>query len=488
MARAKTKATNSGGGRQKGKTAVPVSLSVLRDRLFRAAFDAAQTTKDNEKHWSMADACSADAEARHDVRETLRRRSRYEVLNNSYAQGLVTMIANDTIGTGPRLQFLTDDEDFNDLVEREFAAWAKKAKLPQTLRLMRRARCQDGETFAVLGTNPKLKNKVKLKLDVIEADRITSDDFTDELVDTTVDGIKYDEYGNPVSYQMLKYHPGDDRHCNGIETLTIPAEFMIHSFVHHRPGLHRGVPELTPALPLFLQLRRYSLATLSAAEAAACFAAILYTDAPPDGETESLEPLDSIPLERNMMLTVPAGWKMGQLEPKHPTANHSETVKSYLSEIARSVCSTYGCVSGDYSGYNYASGRMDNQIYQKGILVDRSLWEDEVLDVIFDAWFREWCLVTGRTMTEDTTHEWFWDGFIHVDPTKEASAQEIRLRNMTTTLTDEYAKQGKDVAKELRKKARELQLMKKLGLVVEQQPKGDSYNTKKDDKEDNGDE
>ena len=33
-----------------------------------------------------------------------------------------------------------------------------------------------------------------------------ADDFTDESGDTTVDGIKYDEYGNPVSYQMLKYH------------------------------------------------------------------------------------------------------------------------------------------------------------------------------------------------------------------------------------------------------------------------------------------
>lgn len=466
---------------QEKRNAARVDLSALRRQIIRAGFDAAQTTRDNERHWSMADACSADAEARHDVRETLRRRSRYEILNNSYARGLVSMLANDTIGIGPRLQLLTEDESYNDLIEKEFSEWAKEIHLPQILRLMRMARCQDGETFAIIGTNPKLKNKVKIKIDVIEADRITSNDFVDELGDTTVDGIKYDSYGNPVSYSMLKYHPGDDRYNTTIESMSIPAKYMIHTFLHYRPGLHRGVPELTAALPLFSQLRRYSLATLSAAEAAADFAAILYTDAPPDGETDAVAPLDSIPLERNMMLTVPAGWKMGQLEPKHPTSNHAETVKSYLSEIARSICATYGCVSGDYSGYNYAAGRLDNQIYQKSILVDRSVWEDEVLDRILDAWLKEWLLITGNRTPEDMSHEWFWDGFMHVDPSKEANAQQTRLANMTTTLTDEYAKQGKDVVKELRKRARELQLMKELGLIQEQNVSGNKK--EKDDDE-----
>ena len=106
--------------------------------------------------------------------------------------------------------------------------------------------------------------------------------------------------------------------------------------------MHRGVPEITPALPLFAQLRRYNLAVLSAAEAAADFAAILYTDAPPNGESDEVEPMDAIPLERNMMLTVPAGWKMGQLDPKQPAANHAEFVKIILSEIARCVVTTYG--------------------------------------------------------------------------------------------------------------------------------------------------
>lgn len=447
-------------------------------RIIRARFDAAQTTRDNEKHWSMADGLSADQEARADVRRTLRRRSRYEVLNNSYAQGLVQMLANDTIGTGPRLQLLLEDEELCDRVERDFNAWARCVKLAQALRLMRKARCQDGETFAVLGTNPKLKSEVKLNVTVIEADRVEGlSMITDER---DVDGIHYDEYGNPDRYRVLKYHPGDDTVAVEDEAVNVPAEYMIHSFVQTRPGLHRGVPELTAALPLFAQLRRYNLATLSAAEAAADFAAILYTDTPPDGETDELEPLDTIPLERNMMMTVPAGWKMGQLDAKHPTANHAEFVKIILAEIARCVCSTYGCVAGDFSGFNYASGRLDNQIYQKSIIVDRSNWEDEVLNPILDMWLREWSLVNGIILDVTTPRTWFWDGFMHVDPSKEATAQQMRLQNLTTTLAAECARDGRDYMAVLRQRAKEMRLLKELGIIQEDAAGADGKNTEEE--------
>ena len=73
-------------------------------RLLRARFDAAQTTRDNARHWGAAEFLSADAEADSDVRKTLRTRARYEVQNNSYARGIVKTLADDAVGTGPRLR------------------------------------------------------------------------------------------------------------------------------------------------------------------------------------------------------------------------------------------------------------------------------------------------------------------------------------------------------------------------------------------------
>jgi len=436
--------------------------------VVRARYDAAQTTKDNGKHWAAADHLSADMEAAPEVRRTLRMRSRYEVANNSYAKGLVQMLANDTIGTGPRLQMLSGDEAFNDEVETAFMKWADAAKLAAKLRTMRMSRCQDGEAFAVLTTNPKVRNPVKLDLLLIEADRISGDlRWLEE--DTSVDGISFDHWGNPVDYRVLKYHPGDVHYMPGDEAIHVPAEYMLHIFRQDRPGLHRGVPELTAALPLFAQLRRYNLAVLSAAEAAADFAAILYTDAPPNGESDEVEPMDSIPLERNMMLTVPAGWKMGQLDPKQPAANHAEFVKIILSEIARCVCSTYGTLAGDFSGHNYASGRLDNQIYHKSILVDRSFWEIEVLNRIFGAWFREYSLTAMQAVPAER-HLWFWDGAESVDPAKTATAQEKRLANNTTTLAAECAKEGRDYLSVLRQRAKEYKLMREFGIPIKDDP------------------
>ncbi len=439
-------------------------------RAVRARFDAAQTTRDNARHWAAADFLSADMESSPEVRRTLRMRSRYEIANNSYAKGLVQMLANDSVGTGPRLQVLSEDEPFNDELETEFAQWAESARLAPKLRLMRIARCQDGESFAVMATNPGIRHDVKLDVQVIEADRVAGELrwLEDEA---SVDGVTYDQWGNPADYRVLRYHPGDVQFAPGREAVHIPAEYMLHIFRPDRPGQHRGIPELTAALPLFAQLRRYNLAVLSAAEAAADFAAILYTDAPPDGETQDVEPMDAISLERNMLLTVPAGWKMGQLDSKQPSASHAEFVKIILSEIARCAVATYGTVAGDFSGHNYASGRLDNQLYHKSILVDRSLWETEVLNRIFGLWFREYALAAGRIRERRIPrHAWFWDGFAHVDPTKEATAQQIRLENHTTTLAAECAKDGRDYLSVLRQRAKEIRLMKELGIPAASGP------------------
>ena len=185
-----------------------------------------------------------------------------------------------------------------------------------------------------------------------------------------------------------------------------------------------------------------------------------------------------------MLLTVPAGWKMGQLDAKQPTATHAEFVKIILSEIARCAVSTYGSVSGDFSGHNYASGRLDNQLYHKSILVDRSFWEAEVLNRIFDVWYQEFSLTTG-TPTERRTprHTGFWDGFVHVDPTKEANAQETRLLNHTTTLAAECAKDGRDYMGVLRQRAKEIKLMRQLGIPVpgESQPRQPTESGKEPD-------
>ena len=464
--------------RKEPRKAIRLSLPAW----MKARFDAAQTTKDNARHWGAAEFLSADAEADPSVRKTLRTRARYEVQNNSYARGIVKTLADDTVGTGPRLQMLLENDDTNNKIEHDFAVWAQRIRLAAKLRTIRMARCQDGEAFAVLAQNPRLSTDVKLDLQLVEADRVTDDEMKTD--GSSVDGITFDQFGNPMSYRVLKKHPGGTDSFN-MEAYTVKAENMIHVFRQDRPEQHRGIPEITAALPLFAHLRRFTLAVVSAAEAAADFAGILYTDSPASGEADAVEAMDTIQLERNMLLTMPGGWKMSQVDPKQPVTTYGEFKREILNEIARCLSMPYNIAAGNSSGYNYASGRLDHQTYYKALKVDRSFMEIEILDRVFDLWLKEWSLATHTSIDLCACrHVWFWDGQEHVDPGKEATAQQIRLDARTTTLAAEYAKQGKDWETELRQIARERKLMKELGIEPEETRKdSDNENEEKDGNE-----
>lgn len=463
------------GTRAAGSKGAAVRASQVRPvRSVAARWDAAQTTNENRKHWAMVDALSADAAASPAVRRILRNRARYEVGNNTYAEGIVTTLANDTVGTGARLQMLGLSRADAVFIEREFCAWADSIDLAEKLRTMRTARAVDGEAFAIQIQNDGLLTPVKLDLRLIEAEMVASSQFAG-MTANNVDGITFDRAGNPVSYEVMREHPGGGTGGFG-ETEIIDARNVLHYFAPKRPGQRRGVPELTPALPLFAMLRRYTLSVLAASELAADMAATLFTDQPPDGEATNAMPFDTVEVERRMMMTLPAGWKMEQFKPNQPVSTYGEFKHEIINEIARAVQVPYNVAAGNSASYNYASGRLDFQVYFKAIKVERMRVRMQVLERVFNAWKREAVLVEGylpqqfRTVQTDWSHDWFWDGAEHVDPQKEANAQATRLASKTTTLAEEHGRQGKDWEAQLEQFAKERKkiadLEKKYGISL----------------------
>jgi capsid protein len=285
-----------------------------------------------------------------------------------------------------------------------------------------------------------------------------------------VDGIVFDEFGNPKEYHVLKAHPGSGKASLGMEYDRVPAASVIHWFRTDRPGQSRGVPELTPSLPLFAQLRQYRQAVLDAARTAANIALFMKTNAPAGGEAAEVEPLATMDLEPNLAVFTPEGWEPSQVKAEQPTTTFSEFCTGVVAEAARPFSMPKNVALCDSSGYNYASGRLDHQTYFKCIRVEQSHLEDAVLDRILEAWLIEAAKVFGLADLEDWPHQWFWDGREHVDPQKEANAQAQRLASHTTTLATEYARAGKDWEVELRQRAKEVALMKELGLATGQAP------------------
>ena len=453
------------------RTPAKIRSAIKRSgRIIRGRFDSAVTTDSNARHWSEADGLSPDSSMSMSVRRTLRNRARYEVANNTYAKGIGLTLANDTIGTGPRLQVRTENPEVNRRIEQAFQAWAHQINLGHKLRVMRLARYESGEAFAMLVSNPALEGGVELDLRLIEADRITTP-FFDVLDRNAVDGIKFDEFGNPTSYQLLRDHPGNtsgDLIGFSFESDDIPAADMIHYFRADRPDQHRGIPDITPALHLFAQLRRYTLAVIAAAETAADFAGILMTTSPPDEGTQKIDPFDNIKLEARMLVTMPEGWGMQQMKSEQPATTYSEFKNQIINEIARCLNMPFNVAAGNSSGYNFASGRLDHQTYFKSLRVERSHIECCIVDRVFAKWIDEAALsiniLKGLSPVDVIPHQWFWDGFEHVDPLKEANAQSVKLLNHTTTLADEYAQRGQDWETQLRQRAKEIKLARELGL------------------------
>ncbi|MBO4519840.1 MAG: phage portal protein [Alphaproteobacteria bacterium] len=456
----------------------------------RGGFDAASRSPEAMRHWRAADGLSADAALSSTVRHIVISRARYECANNGYADGIIQTLAEDAVGTGPRLQlFLSDAPDAQNREkamraamqrrEMRFRDWTEQIDLTEKLKLARIAKARDGEVFLRIVRNPVIEGAAKFDITLFEAEQVGSrivSEYADFYEDGTVkefDGIEYDRFGNPAAYRFWKVHPG----ATGIGFITddsvlIPADKVIHYAHIMRPGQHRGLSEIASTLNIFNDLRRYTNAVLSAAETAAEISFLLHTNAPADAdEPENSSPIkfmDVVELVRNAGLALPEGWDASQMKTEHPQDKYVDFVDAKIAEAARPLSMPFAIAKGDCSKSNYASGRLDHQIYHRKIFGERKRIERNILNRILRE-FESFDMIAFPADYKDENfilHSWMWDGFEHVDPVKEANAQATRLANRTTTLAEECAREGKDYEFVLRQIAREAALAAELGLIA----------------------
>jgi capsid protein len=448
------------------------SLSAIQKRrhpLLSARYDAAQTTEENERHLANADGMSARAAHSPEVRRKLRIYARYEIANCPLARCVMERLADFVVGSGPRLQIKTGDRDYNREVERKFTKWCKATGWARKLWQMRYAKAMNGESFAQFFSNPPIRTDlqpVTLDMRTIEADQVAEPSlFSDHNADS--DGIIFDDFGNPIAYRVLQQHPGDNvMHSMPNAADNIRAEEMVHYFDAERAGQIRGVPEVTAALPYMSLRRRYILAVLAAAETAADIAGTIETQGSPE-DPDDVEPLDTIDIERRMMMTLPKGWKLSQLRAEQPTTTLEMFDRVIIREIGRCVNMPYGIAASDSSQYNFASGKLDHLPWFQTVRIEQHQIEDVVADVTFAHWFREASLIPGYlppSPMQDRDvppRKWFWDGQDLLDP-REAGAKDTALKNGTETHGRIYARRGEDALDEWEAQA-EL-----LGLTLDQ--------------------
>lgn len=437
----------------------PAPPSELHGRAIR--IDAAQTTAENRKHWANADHLGPNAAFDPATCARLRSRSRYETLNNSHLKSLVKTCAYDLIGTCPRPEFMfprDDDGKLAKAVEKRFARWCKDNLMGLNLRVMLKAVVRDGGAFGILDTDDDSPNAVKLTVRIAEAEQCaTPPQF---LGDPYVhQGKRVNRVGRPTEYYFLRYHPGENLFPTAglAEYETIPAKFVFHLYERERAGAQNGIPQTTPALPVFSQLRRYSLATLSAAEFAAMIAGVLKTNMPP-GSAATIDDWHMVELVRGALMAAPEGWEPYQMKAEQPTTNFPDFERAKLGEAGRSVSAPINLTTGDSSRSNFASGKLDLISWTRNAWIDRFDLEQIIWDPIVNAWAQEAVLIAGHLpdgLPPVDEWEWStnWDGFAELDETKTSAADDQRLRNGTTNLAtiaaERFGSKWRDVIDQL---------------------------------------
>ena len=253
-----------------------------------------------------------------------------------------------------------------------------------------------------------------------------------------VDGIIYDAFGNPVYYRFWRTHPGSVSSFSRLDSQPIPAWQVIHYANRFRAGQHRGLSEMTAALHIFNDLRRYSTAVVRAAEVAARLSFIISNDLPPEMFDSTVKLDEDGGIAQTALdiqggpsafthgefnsLVLPAGYKAGQLKSEQPTQNYVSFKDSKIAEAARVFSMPFNIAAGNSSSYNYASGRLDHQVYHKKLLIEREIIGAEILDPLFSAWEEYDSALHPEDYQQmaELSHSWMWDGFSTLIPSRRA--------------------------------------------------------------------
>lgn len=434
-------------------------------------FEAAETDRLNEAHWLHA----TDNHVNEWLRERLsilRARCVYETRHNGMLSGVVGTLVDDVVGPdGPVLQVLSDDNTYNDALEQLWRTWfAAPTFRPtfsgtQLLKLWVRNLPRCGEFLATIETDRDAEGPVQLRLKprhprLLGTPYDRAGDVRHEM------GIDFDEPdGRPVRYWI------GSRQFGGLTTYApYPPDLVIHEFLVEEEGQARGIPWSTPSLPSAADLRDYDDQVQDAARQMADAAAMLYTENPDVPVWDAPEETE---IQRRTVRMAPPGWKPWQYNASQPPAQYPDYRAERHRELGRPFGMPLLMVRLDSSRHNYSSARLDTQTYNRTVQgIQRWLSGTEAscgtLNRLVDLIAAEarFTLPALRRRPERVLYHWTWTPRPHVDPAKEATAEETGLRNRTLSFSDALAARGTNLDTHLEQLARVEAAFAELGLSL----------------------
>lgn len=355
----------------------------------------------------------------------LRERSRDLCMGEGLAIGALKTIRSNEVGAGLQLNASIDSQllgltpeqaqEWEDNVEREFALWAgtrmcdaaRRSTFGELQALARFSQLMSGDVFALLPSLPRAGERYDLRVQLIEADRV-SDPMVKPVGLDVLGGVEVGQHGEPVAYYIENRHPGDTTvgHLRvlGQRTWTRIAAFgpetgqplVLHLMESERPGQRRGVPLLAPVMEKMKQLSRYSDAELMAAVVSGFFTAAITTPAPQNPLAPSIPTADQVDtgndadyqLAPGTLLGLAPGESLTSVNPARPNAGFEPFVIAMCRQIGAGLGIPYELLVKQFTS-SYSASRGALLEAWKGFKVGRAWLAAGFCQPVYEKWLEE---------------------------------------------------------------------------------------------------
>lgn len=515
--------------------------------MAQGAFEAADRLNSSISLWSSP-LRSIDAEILPE-KGIIEGRSRDILRNDAYVQGGANLHKDNIVGSHYLLncrpiskiargrQDDTWEEEFQGEVEEKWELFSdssdnwfdasRQKNFTESVRLAVGIHLMSGEILAASEWIKDDGSPFKTAIQFIDLDRLSTDPR--QKYDGNIrEGIRFNNNGAPIAYQIRTEHPSDYGPLFGRLDLNVPEwkeipvrkpwgrRQIIHLFESLRPDQSRGVTEMAAALKEMKLTHTWRDLNIQDAVVNATYAAAITSELPSDQVFASLGGGAITPDKIQEMVTNYAtgylssvaqyagtnrglqidgvkiphlypGTKLDILNAGKGGALNPDFESSLLRYIAASMGVSYEQLSRDYTKTNYSSARAAMNETWKFMQSRKKLIADKFATICFRLWLEEaigngmiesargieiFDPVPGRkygrlNMKFDALSKCDWIGASRgqIDEYKETQAAVLRITNGLSTAEDELARLGKDWRKVYRQLRREQQMREAMGLM-----------------------
>ena len=446
--------------------------------------------------------------------DPLRQRSRDLYYGGSnIATGAIKRLRTNTVGVGLHLKASLNEEvlkippekarELEETIEMEFAHWADSTncdmeRLDNFYQLQQLALLNallSGDSFALMNTTERTGSLYDLRIELIEADRVSTPD-KERVNPLFCEGVEKNKAGEVVAYHISKFHPLSFVDRNPREWVRVAAygektgrRNILHVMNRERIGQVRGVPFLSPVIETIKQLGRYTEAEVLAAVINGLFTVFIekesasddvpFGEAVPEELQVDMEDEGSIELAPGAVIDLGEGEKANMVNPGRPNSNFDPFVIAVIKQIGAALEIPYEILIMAFNS-NYSASRAAILEFFKVVKMYRSWFVTDFCQPIYEEWLSE-AVAKGRIKAPGffndpiiksayCSAEWSGPSAGQLDPTKEVQAADLRVLGGYSTREREARElTGTDFYKNIKQRKREEELLKEVGKNAGQQ-------------------